>query len=54
MIVKAVNVGGNTRKLLRTLEQLSGENKYSTLMRVVFARILCDFEYVTYILLWQG
>ena len=25
MIVKAVNVGGNTRKLLRTLEQLSGE-----------------------------
>ena len=25
MIVKAVNVGGNTRILLRTLEQLSGE-----------------------------
>lgn len=25
MIVKAVNVGGDTRKLLRTLEQLSGE-----------------------------
>ena len=25
MIVKAVNVGGDTRKLLRTLEKLSGE-----------------------------
>ncbi|WP_302029426.1 redoxin domain-containing protein, partial [Bacteroides caecimuris] len=25
MVVKAVNVGGDTRKLLRTLEQLSGE-----------------------------